>query len=139
MTGSSSIGELPYPDEGIRLTWAVVSADVDASRHFYETILGGTVVKSPTPVIVQLSNAWVVITTSGGPTEEKPDVTLEPTLDRNRFGAFLDIRVADCQATYETWTSRGAQFVTPPFDTGSEIRCYIHDPDGNLIEIGQLL
>jgi hypothetical protein len=29
------------------------------------------------------------------------------------------------------------QFVTPPIDRGAEIRCYLRDPDGYLIEVGQ--
>ena len=32
---------------------------------------------------------------------------------------------------------RGAQFVTPPIQRRYEIRCYIRDPDGYLIEVGQ--
>ena len=31
----------------------------------------------------------------------------------------------------------GADFFTGPIDRGPEIRCYMHDPDGHLIEIGQ--
>jgi hypothetical protein len=28
-------------------------------------------------------------------------------------------------------------FVTPPIDRGAEIRCYMRDPDGYMIEVGQ--
>jgi catechol 2,3-dioxygenase-like lactoylglutathione lyase family enzyme len=57
--------------------------------------------------------------------------------DPTRTSAFLNIRVADIQAVYEDWSSRGAEFLTPPQDRGAEIRCYIRDPDGHLIEVGQ--
>jgi hypothetical protein len=33
--------------------------------------------------------------------------------------------------------ARGAQFLTPPKRHETEIRCYIRDPDGYLIEVGQ--
>ena len=33
--------------------------------------------------------------------------------------------------------SRGAEFLTPPKDHGREVRCYMRDPDGHLIEVGQ--
>src|SRR2546430_17049284 len=33
---------------------------------------------------------------------------------------------------------RGAQFLTEPKDRGREIRAYIRDPDGHLIEVGQI-
>ena len=53
--------------------------------------------------------------------------------------AFLNIRVADIHAAYEEWKGRGAEFLTPPIDRGVEIRCYVRDPDGHLIEVGQLV
>ena len=33
------------------------------------------------------------------------------------------------------WTSRGAQFITPPKALGSEIRCHVRDPDGHTLEL----
>ena len=57
--------------------------------------------------------------------------------DPDRTSSFLNIRVADIQAVYEEWSARGAEFLTPPQDRGGEIRCYIRDPDGHLIEVGQ--
>ena len=38
---------------------------------------------------------------------------------------------------YELWSGRGAEFLTPPIRRETEIRCYIRDPDGHLIEVGQ--
>jgi catechol 2,3-dioxygenase-like lactoylglutathione lyase family enzyme len=64
-------------------------------------------------------------------------VTLAAPADLNHVSAFLNIRVADIRAIYDQWTSRGAQFLTPPIDRGAEIRCYLRDPDGHLIEVGQ--
>jgi hypothetical protein len=46
------------------------------------------------------------------------------------------IRVADIRAIYEEWSAKGAQFLTEPKDHGREIRAYIRDPDGHLIEVG---
>ena len=50
---------------------------------------------------------------------------------------FLNLRVADIDACYRKWRDRGATFLTPPIDRGAEIRCYMRDPDGYLIEVGQ--
>jgi predicted enzyme related to lactoylglutathione lyase len=55
----------------------------------------------------------------------------------NTTSIFLNLRVADIQARYEEWREKGAQFVTPPINRGAEIRCYMRDPDGYLIEVGQ--
>lgn len=63
---------------------------------------------------------------------------LETPPDPNRTSSFLNIRVADIQAVYEEWVSRGAEFLTPPVEHAwGEIRCYMRDPDGHLIEVGQ--
>jgi len=91
------------------------------------------------PSIVALANGWVTIGAGGGPTDDKPTVTLEPPSDLERASSFLNIRVADIAAVYEQWSARGAEFLTPPIDRGSEIRCYMRDPDGHLIEVGQLV
>ncbi|HEX5191636.1 MAG TPA: VOC family protein [Solirubrobacteraceae bacterium] len=56
---------------------------------------------------------------------------------RARACGFMNLRVADVQSCYEQWSSRGAEFVRPPIDRGAEIRCYMRDPDGYLIELGQ--
>jgi hypothetical protein len=55
----------------------------------------------------------------------------------NEVSTFMNLRVADVQACYELWSSRGAEFLTPPIDRGAEIRCYMRDPGGYLIEVGQ--
>ena len=90
------------------------------------------------PCIIKLANGWIVINEGGGPTKDKPEVTLVPPSDPNRVSSFLNIRVADMQARYEEWRAKGAQFVTPPMDMeGWEIRCYMRDPDGYLIEVGE--
>jgi catechol 2,3-dioxygenase-like lactoylglutathione lyase family enzyme len=127
----------PAPKEGIALTHFIVSEDVERSRRFYTEVLGGEVVLEGEPTIVALANGWVIINVGGGPTEDKPTVTLEPPRDLDRVSAFLNIRVADIQAIYDDWSSRGAEFLTPPQDRGREIRCYLRDPDGHLIEVGQ--
>jgi catechol 2,3-dioxygenase-like lactoylglutathione lyase family enzyme len=131
------VGELPIPREGILLTHFIVAEDVERSRAFYSDVLGGETVMAGEPSIVHLANSWIIINVGGGPTVDKPEVILETPPDPTRASSFLNIRVADVQAVYEEWRSRGATFITPPQDLGREIRCYIRDPDGHLIEVGQ--
>ena len=129
--------KFPAPTEEIVLTQFIVSSDVERSRRFYTEVLGGETVLEGEPTVVALANGWIIINIGGGPTDDKPTVTLEPPSDQDRVSAFLNIRVADIHAVYEEWSGRGAEFVTPPIDRGREIRCYIRDPDGHLIEVGQ--
>jgi len=49
----------------------------------------------------------------------------------------MNIRVAGIHACYESWRGRGAEFITEPKKKYGETRCYIRDPDGYIIEVGQ--
>jgi len=134
------MAEFPAPKKGIALTHFIVSRDVERSRRFYTEVLGGeAVLEGDFFSIVALANGWVTISVAGGPTDDKPTVTLEPPSDLDHVSSFLNIRVADIGAVYKLWSGRGAEFLTPPIDRGSEIRCYMRDPDGHLIEVGQLI
>ena len=131
------MADFPAPSEGILLTHFIVSEDVERSRRFYTDVLGGETVRAGEPSFVALANGWIIINVGGGPTDDKPTVVLETPPDLDRVSSFLNIRVADIQAVYADWTARGAEFLTPPQDRGAEIRCYLRDPDGHLIEVGQ--
>ncbi len=131
------MADLPAPAEGIILTHFIVSDDVERSRRFYTEVLGGETVRAGEPSFVALANSWIIINVGGGPTDDKPTVTLGTPTDPDRASSFLNIRVADIRAVYAEWTAHGAQFLTPPKEHETEIRCYIRDPDGHLIEVGQ--
>jgi len=128
--------QLP-PKEGFVLTHFLTVADVNRSAEFYVRVLGGTVVRSGEPTIIQIANSWLIVNVGGGPTDDKPSVTLRPPVNPNEVSSFLNIRVADIRACYEQWRSRGAEFLTEPKDHGREIRCYMRDPDNYLVEVGQ--
>ena len=125
------------PAQDLVLTHFIVSDDVERSRRFYTDVLGGTVARSGEPTNVALANSWIVINRGGGPTDDKPTVILETPRDLDRVSSFLNIRVKDIEAVYAEWSARGAEFLTPPKQHAYEIRCYIRDPDGYLIEVGQ--
>jgi catechol 2,3-dioxygenase-like lactoylglutathione lyase family enzyme len=126
---------VPYYE--IALTHFIVVADVERSRRFYTEVLGGTTIRAGEPAYVALANSWIIINTGGGPTDDKPAVTLETPPELDRTSSFLNIRVSDIQAVYADWSAHGAEFLTPPKQHQSELRCYIRDPDGHLIEVGQ--
>ncbi|HEV2982305.1 MAG TPA: VOC family protein [Solirubrobacteraceae bacterium] len=131
------MADLPVPAEGIILTHFIVSDDVERSRRFYTDVLGGETAREGEPSFVALANSWIIINSGGGPTDDKPTVTLETPKDPDRTSSFLNIRVADIAAVYSEWSARGANFLTEPKQHPHEIRCYIRDPDGHLIEVGQ--
>jgi lactoylglutathione lyase len=127
----------PAPAEGFIITHLLIVADQDRSRDFYARVLGGQVIRERDPAVVRLSNSWIVINSGGGPTDDKPEVIAAPPQSSHVLTSSLNIRVADVWAIYREWQARGAEFLTEPKDHGREIRCYIRDPDGHLLEVGQ--
>ena len=129
--------EFPAPQSGFVVTHFLVVSDQDRSREFYQSVFGATVVLERDPVILKIANSWLILNVGGGPTDDKPTVTLAPPADPGRASAFLNLRVADIAAAYAEWSAKGAEFLTEPKDHAHEIRAYIRDPDGHLIEVGQ--
>jgi catechol 2,3-dioxygenase-like lactoylglutathione lyase family enzyme len=129
------------PREGFAVAHFLTVVDVDRSARFYETVFGGRVLTRGNsigaPAFVQIANTWLILYFGGGPTPDKPSVTLSVPPDPDKVSSFMNIRVADIQACYELWKSRGAEFITEPKDKYGETRCYIRDPDGYIIEVGQ--
>lgn len=129
--------DLPAPQHGIFLTHFLTVRDAAVSGRFYADVFGGEVVMEENPAMVKVANSWIIMNPGGGPTPDKPGVTLEAPQRGDRVSGFLNVRVADMAAFYAHAVAKGAQFLTPPVDRGSELRCYLRDPDGYLIEVGQ--
>jgi catechol 2,3-dioxygenase-like lactoylglutathione lyase family enzyme len=125
------------PTEGFVLTHFLTVADVKRSAEFYARVLGGRIVREGEPSVVQVANSWIIVNLGGGPTDDKPTVILQTPQNPNEATSFMNIRVADVYACYKTWREMGAEFLTEPKDHGAEIRCYMRDPDGYLIEVGE--
>jgi len=129
--------DLEFPSEGMALTHLLVVADMDRARTWYERVLGATPYREygGTSAVFRFADAWLLLVTGGGPTADKPTVTFAAPDDPDRVSHSFTVRVPDCQAAYETLLARGAVFLAPPHDWGSEVRAFFRDPDGNLFEI----
>jgi predicted enzyme related to lactoylglutathione lyase len=129
------------PLDGFTVAHFLTVTDIERSARFYETVFGGCVLSrgdsSGAPGYIQMANTWLIVNVGGGPTPDKPSVTLSVPPDPDSVSSFMNIRVADIQACFELWRSRGAEFITEPKDKYGERRCYIRDPDGYIIEVGQ--
>ena len=119
------------------VTNTLIVRDIQRSVAFYRDVLGATVLREGAPTFLRLANIWLIINSGGGPTDDKPEVIAAPPRDPNLLSIFLNLRVTDIKRYYELWSSRGAKFITEPKVHANEMRCYIRDPDGYLIEVGQ--
>ena len=129
-----------FPVDGVELTQLLVVSDLDRSVSFYRDVLGAQLYREygGTSAVFEFQGSWLLIVTGGGPTEDKPDVVFAPPTDPNMVSHQLTMRVPDCRAAYNVLKSRGAEFLTPPVDRGSETRCFFRDPDGHLLEISEI-
>jgi lactoylglutathione lyase len=119
------------------VTNTLIVRDIQSSVAFYRDVLGATVLREGEPTFLRLGNVWLTINGGGGPTDDKPEVVASPPLDPNVLSIFLNLRVTDIRRYYDLWVSRGAKFITDPKVHATELRCYMRDPDGYLIEVGQ--
>ena len=107
------VANLPAPADGIVVTMFITVRSVARSRDFYSRVLGGTVVLEENPCIVKLANSWILMNPGGPPTPDKPDISVVNYEPGDTTSIFLNLRVADIQASYEEWKSKGAEAVVP--------------------------
>ena len=70
--------------------------------HFL-TVADGRILSTGAPGYIQIANTWLIINVRGGPTPDKPSVTLSVPADPDSVTSFMNIRVKDIQACYELW------------------------------------
>jgi uncharacterized protein (TIGR00369 family) len=129
---------VPAPRDGVVGTTLLIVSDQDRSRDFYVKVLGASTIRERDPVVLRLGGMWLILNDGGDPTPDKPAIIAGPPAERSHFSSALNLRVADIRSTWQRLHSSGAEFLTGPIDRGPEIRCYLHDPDGHLIELGQM-
>ena len=129
------------PKEGFTIAHFLTVANIERSVSFYEKVFGARVLSrgdsKGAPGYLQIANTWMIVNVGGGPTPDKPKTTLSVPPDPDAVSSFMNFRVADIHACYELWKGRGAEFITEPIPKYGETRCYIRDPDGYIIEVGQ--
>jgi hypothetical protein len=105
--------QMPPPD-GFSVAHFITVANVERSARFYEKVFGGRIMtmgnNDGAPGFIQIANTWLIVYFGGGPTPDKPTVTLSVPTDPDSVSSFMNIRVADIHACYELWRSREPSF-----------------------------
>jgi hypothetical protein len=83
----------PTPTDDLVIIHFLVVSDQDRSRAFYQSLLGGQVLRERDPVILEVANTRLILNVGGGPTDDKPTVVLTTPSDPDRASSFLNIRV----------------------------------------------
>jgi catechol 2,3-dioxygenase-like lactoylglutathione lyase family enzyme len=129
-----------FPTDGVELRCFLVVSDYTRSLAFYRDVLGATVIRelAGNLCFLRFAGSQILLSAPFDSRSDQPAVTDPPPLDRKSVISELSIRVPDCSAAYEVLRSRGAEFLTPPFEWSDETRAFFHDPDGHLLEIRQV-
>ncbi|MGH8969728.1 MAG: VOC family protein, partial [Actinomycetes bacterium] len=128
-----------FPEPDVMMTQILVVSDLDRSRSWWVDVLGAGLYRDygGTSAVLSFAGTWILLVTGGPPTADKPTITFAPPSADDRVSHAMTLRVANCQATYDALVARGASFLTPPHDWGAEIRAFLRDPDGHLVELSQ--
>jgi len=121
-----------------------VVRDYAKSRDFYLSLGGEAVVdvESMKFGCFSFANTWVGLCGAGGPTDDKPGISLAPCEpDEKKFASWLVVRTPDVTKKHAELKAKGVEFLTDPIklSNGVEERCYMKDPNGNIVELGQNL
>lgn len=127
------------PFEDSALTTILVVSDMAKSKTFYIDVLGAKLFREygGDSLVLEFLGNWLLLVTPGGPTKDKPDTHFVVPVVKNKVSHAFTIRVKDCIKSYGILKEKGAEFITPPFERGSETRCFSRDPDGHLFEISE--
>lgn len=121
------------------LTTILVVSDIERSKAFYTDVLGAELNREygGTSVVLELLGNWLLLVTEGEPTPDKPHTAFNPPATDKVVSHSFTMRVGDCLQAYDILKEKGAEFITPPYDWGAEVRCFFKDPDGHLFEISE--
>jgi catechol 2,3-dioxygenase-like lactoylglutathione lyase family enzyme len=129
-----------FPTDGVELRCFLVVSDYARSLAFYRDVLGARVLRELPGTLCELrfAGSQILLLVPLGSKSDQPAVTDPPPPNHKSVISELSIRVPDCSAAYQVLRTRGASFLTPPFDGSGEVRAFFHDPDGHLLEIREV-
>jgi catechol 2,3-dioxygenase-like lactoylglutathione lyase family enzyme len=85
------------PRDGISIAHFLTVTDIERSARFYEKVFGGRVLSrgdsKGAPGYIQIANTWLIVNVGGGPTPDKPTVTLSVPPNPDSLSSFMNIRV----------------------------------------------
>jgi hypothetical protein len=67
---------MPLPTECFVVTLFLTVRSVARLRAFHRDVLGGQVVLDENPCMIKLANSWIIMNLGGGPTPDKPNLSL---------------------------------------------------------------
>ena len=91
-----------FPADATDLTRLLVVSDLARSVAWYRDVLGAEITGEygGTSAVIRFVGSWLLLVTGGGPTADKPTVTMAPPADPDLATAELIVAVPDCRAAH---------------------------------------
>ena len=120
------------------ITHILVVNDSDEARRFWIDVVGAELYRTyGDSTVLCWNGTWLMLVTDGDSSLDSPTMRFAPPGDPQLVSHAITVWVNDCRQVYQDMTARGAVFLAPPYDWGTEIRCFFRDPDGHLIELSE--
>src|SRR6202790_2211606 len=98
------VGQKSYqmpPQDGIAVAHFITVADIERSLRFYETVFGSRILSrgdsKGAPGYIQIANTWLIVNVGGGPTADKPSVTLSVPANPDSVNAGISNFIVACR------------------------------------------
>lgn len=120
----------------------IVVRDVARSVEFYRRLGFQPSVQWPTYAKLANGPGILHLAAQGDPPPDRPAVALRAPDDAaEAVVAVVVVQVADCREACSALAATGVELLTEPVEPvwGGEVRAFLRDPDGHLVEINESL
>lgn len=127
-----------FPDPTARVEPLLAVVDLSHSLEFWVERLGAEVeVQWDSYARLRVGSGRIHLARAGDPPPDRAVRLVPPPRDPTVAHAEVVLEVTDCDAVCAELSSRGVDLLGPPAipPWGGEIRAFLRDPDGHLIEV----
>lgn len=127
-----------FPDVHATVEPLLAVTDLSRSLTFWQDHMGGVaLMRWDSYALLQLGAGRLHLAVTGDPPQDRAVRLVPPSKREHEATGEVVLRVADCVDVVRRLEQRGVQFLGPPAAPawGGEVRAFLHDPDGHLVEI----
>ncbi len=130
-----------FPDVHATVEPLLAVTDLSRSLTFWQDHMGGLpLMRWDSYALLQLGAGRLHLAVTGDPPEDRAVRLVAPGRAETEATGEVVLRVADCASIVSQLEQRGVQFLGPLARPawGGEVRAFLHDPDGHLVEISSI-
>lgn len=133
-----AVPHVGFPDPNAGVDPLLVVADLDRALAFWVQRIGAEAeVAWDGYALLRIGEGRLHLALAGEAPPDRAVRLVPPSVDPRQATGEVVIRVTDCRAVVEALEQRGVEFLGPPASPawGGEVRAFLRDPDGHLVEV----